>query len=172
MLREVNRFYCDTDELQGTETGSEGKDKGKTEAAAIIVVDGNRILCAKRSDNGLICGGGGHIEDGESSAAAAIRELDEEFGIVPNSMKFLGTLEGTDSHLKTDVYFTSDYQGTPKADGEEMLGAGWLSLNVLKNLKLFPAFEESLRFIEEKPKDTDSRVPENSQAKSQQAEAK
>lgn len=152
MLREVNHFYGDSDEPQGEEINSEGKDKGDAKAAAIIVTDDDRILCAKRTDNGLICGGGGHIEEGESSATAAIRELDEEFGIIPNTMEFLGTLEGTDNHLKTDVFLTNDYQGVPKADDDEMTGTGWLSLGVLRNLKLFPAFEESLKFLEAKAK--------------------
>lgn len=48
---------------------------------------------------------GGHQEDGESDAEAALRETHEEVGIEPGAVEMLGRLD--------DVYTISDYRVTP-----------------------------------------------------------
>jgi 8-oxo-dGTP pyrophosphatase MutT (NUDIX family) len=55
-------------------------------AAGILIVSGGEILYLKRGPNctlpGVWCFPGGHVEDGETSAEAAVRETFEETGIV------------------------------------------------------------------------------------------
>ena len=50
---------------------------------SVLAVKDGRILCGKRSDNGMICGPGGHMKVGETPYAAAIRKATEEFDIHP-----------------------------------------------------------------------------------------
>lgn len=62
-------------------------------AAGVLVasVRSGRVLLCRRSADGWWAMPGGHIEDGEDPAAAAIRELDEEtgIGVIPGSVALL-----------------------------------------------------------------------------------
>lgn len=116
--------------------------------AAVIIIHDGRILCGKRSDDGLICGPGGHIEYGEVPEYAAVREAMEEFGIIPYNLHTLGTVKGSYGLYKpASAYFTTDFIGTPRPDGKEMTEMMWLSIEELMREKLFPPFEESLGLL-------------------------
>ena len=79
------------DEPQNQEVSPEESQEETTDAvegnerqgAAVIVIDGGKILCGRRKDDGTICGPGGHVEDGEQPEQAAVREAQEEFGSHP-----------------------------------------------------------------------------------------
>lgn len=121
-----------------------------SEAAAVIVVHDGKVLCARRVDTNELCGPGGHIEEGESSEEAALREAQEEFNIVPLNIIPLGRFEASsEAYCNSTVYFTDQYIGTPKADGAEMYNEQWLSLEELKGEKLFPPFLESIDMLED-----------------------
>ena len=60
-------------------------------AALCVVRTENGILFCKREDNGLWVLPGGGIEKDEKPEKAAIRELEEETGIIVKSVKFRGT---------------------------------------------------------------------------------
>lgn len=53
-----------------------------------------RCLLARRSDSGLWSVPGGHIEAGESSWAAAVREFEEETGYRVRSGRGVGVVDG------------------------------------------------------------------------------
>ena len=49
--------------------------------------------------------------------------------------------------MPSKLYFTDEFSGKPVADGEEMQGARWMSLQELKEEQLFPPFEESIKIL-------------------------
>ena len=124
------------------------EDGGDFPAAAVIIINDGKILCASRRNNEGICGPGGHAEDGETSEETAVREAIEEFNIVPLNLLPLGQYKGSSGqYMPSMVYFTDQFSGTPEADGSEMMNERWLSLEELMNEQLFPPFKESLDML-------------------------
>lgn len=122
-----------------------------TAAAVLVVNSEGKVLCGVRSDNNLVCGPGGHIEEGEQPIVAAIRESQEEFGITPTSLIPLATLgENNALHHKTDIFLCTSFSGTPKCDGKEMKLASFITLEeLLENRdKMFKPFLDSLEVLE------------------------
>ena len=128
-----------------TDITTDGKDINK--GAAIIVVKNGKILCGKRSDNGLVCGPGGHIEEGETAEEAAVREATEEFSITPKYVMYLGKIGAVKGCLPSSIFLCTEFDGIPECDHEEMEKAGWMSLQELHQEDLFPAFEESIKML-------------------------
>lgn len=122
------------------------KDEAEAPAAAVLIVKDGRILCGTRLDNGLKCGPGGHVEEGEDTKTAAIRETLEEFNIIPLNLISLGVVSrSTGLSLPSMVYFTDEYEGTVETDGTEMVAPRWMTLEELSQEKLFEPFEESIK---------------------------
>ena len=127
---------------EGWGDSREVKTDANSEGVGVIVVnDDGWVLAGKRADNGQICGPGGHIESGESPAAAAIRETQEEFGITPLNLKPLGN----------NIYLCTEYDGKPKCDNEEMTDATWIDPDGDEGWckhGYFPPFRESLKLLQ------------------------
>jgi 8-oxo-dGTP pyrophosphatase MutT (NUDIX family) len=64
--------------------------------ASAAVLDGERLLLTKRSDNGEWCMPGGGIDPGERPAEAAEREVLEETGLTVRVTKLLGVYSNPD----------------------------------------------------------------------------
>ena len=123
-------------------------DEDDCPATGVLIVNNGRILCASRRDSGSLCGPGGHVEQGETTEDAAVREAMEEFNIVPLNLQPLGTYKGsTGSYLPAMLYWTDQFSGNPEADGDEMLSARWMTLQELHQEQLFPPFEESVNML-------------------------
>lgn len=123
-------------------------DEAEIRAAAVIIIKDGKVLTSIRKDNFMFCGAGGKVEPGESAEEAAIREATEEFNVVPHNLIPLGVCkDNTGDFMDSAVYFTTDYSGTPKADGSEMEGVFWFSLDELSELPLFPPFAKSLEML-------------------------
>ena len=136
-------------------------DEKEALAAAVVIIHNGKILCGKRKDLKGICGPGGHIEAGETSEEAASREAQEEFGVTPLNLLPLGEAKGLSGwYLPSKLYFTDEFLGIPKADGEEMQDARWMSVQELQDEKLFPPFEESIKTLLKllTGKDTDATI--------------
>lgn len=135
---------------------TEETDGGDYPAAAVIIIQNGKILCASRRNNEGICGPGGHVEDGETPEEAATREAMEEFNVVPLNLIPLGAYEGgIGSYLPSMVYVTDEFTGKPEADGVEMINERWMTLEELHTKFLFPPFEAALRMLVEKLKGGD-----------------
>ena len=57
---------------------------------AVVFNEKNEVLLAKRTDNGLWCIPGGHVDLGETLVQACIRELFEETGLKGEVMSLVG----------------------------------------------------------------------------------
>ncbi len=115
----------------------------------VIVVKDGKVLVGTRTDNGMICGPGGHILEGEDIPSAARREAQEEFSVIPDRMVPLGAVRSAEGKYKPSmVYLCTAYTGTPRADGEEMQDARFESIfNLLQSKNLFPVFADSLMLL-------------------------
>lgn len=108
------------------------------------VLTGTRI---ERASRGQICGPGGHIEDGETPAEAAIREAQEEFGISCDSLESLGVQDGGKRYGKAEIFLCRAFSGTPKTDETEMTGVRWLDPAEIEEEGTFPPFYHSLALL-------------------------
>lgn len=64
-------------------------------ATLLFVVDGDRVLLIRKKRGlgaGKVNAPGGRVEDGEETAAAAVREVEEEVGVTPLAPAFSGEL--------------------------------------------------------------------------------
>jgi 8-oxo-dGTP pyrophosphatase MutT (NUDIX family) len=100
--------------------------------ASVIVVDAEgRILLGLRSDNNCWGYAGGSVELGEQVAEAAIRELEEEFGIRAIDLELFGVFSGKELYYMypngdevyniDTVYICRHFTGILKADEDEIL---------------------------------------------------
>jgi len=151
----VKRRFERRRQSHGRIPGDARGDSGSASGIGVIVVKDGRILGGIRSDNGQCCGPGGHIEDGETPAAAAIRETQEEFGITPTSLRFLGQLEGLgEEYGNPYIYLCTEYEGEMGAqsdDNDEIILGGWIRPEDVEHEsfpELFPPFRESLKLLQ------------------------
>lgn len=110
-------------------------------ASVIVINQDQQMLMGLRSDNQCWGYAGGSIELGENLEEAAYRELEEEFDIKANGLKLFGVFSGKELYYKypngdevyniDTVFICDDYQGTPKADGEEITELKWFDLDQL-----------------------------------------
>ena len=132
--------------------GDEGDGNDNGSVGVLVVVDG-KVLAGKRADNGQLCGAGGHMNAGETPAAAAVRELYQEFGITPLSLKPLGQMEGLDEQYgKPFVYLCEAFEGEVRCVDGEMYDPEWIELTSAifapaYTDMMFPPFRESLKLL-------------------------
>ena len=108
------------------------------------VLTGTRI---ERAGRGRLCGPGGHIEDGETPEEAAVREAEEEFGIVCRELRPLGVQDGG-RYGASAVYLCTDYDGEPRTDEKEMTEPRWLDpAEIREQENVFPPFRQSLALL-------------------------
>lgn len=116
----------------------------------LVVLDG-KILTGLRRNEGTFCGPGGHIEAGETPEQAAIRETQEEFGITPKELIHVGTTGAVKPYLPSEIYLCTEFDGAPKADGDEMQFAQFMEpdkvLSLIDAGVAFPPFAESVKLL-------------------------
>lgn len=139
------------DSLRADDNNSHSEDqKG---SVGVIVVNGGRILNGTRHNDfgyGLVCGPGGHIEEGETPEQAAFRETKEEFGITPKSLMCLGQgPKEKDTGLKPYLFLCTEYYGTPNCEDLEMTGAKFSTIEELneKAESMFGPFADGLNIL-------------------------
>ena len=104
-------------------------------AAALPRDDNGRVLLVQIIDTGQWAAIGGAIEPDESPQAAAVREAEEEAGVVLRLGPVLAVLGGPDYRITypngdqtsyvTTVFDAAVVGGSPTPDGEETSAARW-----------------------------------------------
>lgn len=126
----------------------EDNDYSPDQGVGVIVIQNGKILVADRMDGKGLCGPGGHIEPGETPELAAIRETNEEFGIIPSELIYLGVVDGTSSELGSHIYMCTSYENQPRADNEEMKDSRFMSLgDLVHEDRIFAPFSKSLGLL-------------------------
>jgi len=112
----------------------------------VLVVKNGKILVGNRKDNGLVCGSGGHIEEGEIPEEAAIRETREEFGIYVAELIPIAILtDMPEEYCDSQIFLCTEYFGEPVAFNSEMEYARFESIHDLMLQDLFLPFELSVQ---------------------------
>ncbi|QAA76077.1 MAG: Mutator MutT protein (7,8-dihydro-8-oxoguanine-triphosphatase) [Candidatus Bipolaricaulis sibiricus] len=94
------------------------------EATLLFVIRDGRVLLIHKKRGlgaGKVNGPGGHLQDGESTLAAAVREVEEELGVTPLDVEPCGELrfQFTDGlALLVHVFRASDLRGEPRESDE------------------------------------------------------
>ena len=138
MLSGRDRFKCGLTDLvpivnTTPTTAQDGADTRK--GVGVLLVHNGKLLCATRRKEGTICGPGGHIEEMELPEDAAVRETQEEFGITPLDLIPLAELTSMpEEYCDSQIYLSTDYDGTIKCDEEEMTRPGFIAIDTVQQL--------------------------------------
>ncbi|MFQ5414386.1 MAG: NUDIX hydrolase [Phycisphaerae bacterium] len=97
-----------------------------------VLTRGDRYLMIRRAA-GLVNGGcwcfpGGHIEPGETSRAAVVRELAEELGLIVVPVARLGLVRVVDSGYVLAVWHVRRVRGALRAVPAEIAATAWMTL--------------------------------------------
>ena len=102
----------------------------------------NKILLAKRTDNGLYGSPGGKVEMGESPKDGVLRECMEESNVKVNSMMCYGDNLHSSPNGKNWVdflFYSNDYDSSSLKNQEsEMEPWDWYTIEEALNMDLFP----------------------------------
>lgn len=109
---------------------SSARDVGLTAAAAVVVVDeGGRVLLVQHAYRDRAWHlPGGMVDPGETPWQAAVRELEEEVGLIADGLRLTGVFQLTSTVAGRLRYaFTADsITGEPDVvDGSEIAQFGW-----------------------------------------------
>jgi 8-oxo-dGTP diphosphatase len=101
----------------------EAWEPSETAVLCYVISDGQVLLINKKTGlgKGLVNAPGGRIEEGESPAEAAVRELQEEVGITPIEPYEVGRLSFLFTNgfsLSGRVFFAERYRGEPRESDE------------------------------------------------------
>ena len=125
----------------------------KRGGVGVIVAHNGKILCGIRANDagsGLLCGPGGHIEEGETPEQAAVREAQEEFGITPTELIEIGLGPAEpETGITPHVFLCTAYEGEIETRDGEMRSPQFLSLDEIMQMKaaLFPPFFDGLEVM-------------------------
>ena len=118
--------------------------KGATGVGVLVVKDG-KFLVGNRDDNNQVGSPGGHIESWEDAKRAAMRETEEEFGITLKNLIPLGMLDNLPQEYgKSFAFLSTDFDGTPLTNTQEMLNGRFTDLQGLQNEVLYEPFKAAL----------------------------
>lgn len=124
---------------------------GKTEwsfrSAGVLIRNGKILVRREKNGEGYALPGG-HIETGESSRAALVREYAQETGASVCCGRLLWVEESKGRYASAmNFYYMVELRGEDVPDVGDFIshkddGAlyGWLPIENLKNVKIFPSF--------------------------------
>lgn len=109
-------------------------------AVTVAILDNGRVLLTKREDFEVWCLPGGGVEDGESVAAAALREAKEETGLDVELMRLVGVysrLGGGLSDVHSVLYTARPVGGELQVQPGETLEVAYFPFDRLPRELLF-----------------------------------
>ena len=122
-------------------------------AAGGIVINGRKILLVRYRDgkSTYLVAPGGRMEDGESLADAAQREVEEETGVQCKTRwpVMIDNLKTT-RYQMVKIWYLCDYLAgdpilTPDAEKEGIIEVGWYTDEDLYNETVFPEIVQSMK---------------------------
>jgi len=107
--------------------------------ADVLIVENNKVLLVQQKQQsayGLWCFPGGHLEPGETSQEAVVREIQEELGAVLMHVKLFKVtrLELPSGTLELNT-FTGVLRGPVVLEDHELMAYGWFSLEALQTMQ-------------------------------------
>ena len=129
--------------IRGERVGAQGKIRVGC-SAAIFGEGADKILLARRSDNGLWHMAGGGLEPGESAAEACAREIREELGLEIEVGRLIGVYSSPDILVRyadgnafqfVSLFFEAVARGEPRLN-DELTEWGYFSLEEARRLEL------------------------------------
>lgn len=122
-------------------------------SVGVLVEQEGKFLTGFRyndSGTGTLGGPGGHVEGLETAREAAIRETQEEFGITPTELVFIGLGEyEEDTGLIPAVFLCTKYEGIIENGDGEMIDIRFRTLEEIFECDLFKPFKDSLSLLAE-----------------------
>jgi ADP-ribose pyrophosphatase YjhB (NUDIX family) len=98
---------------------------------AVAVLQHGKVLLTKREDADSWCLPGGAVDNGESLAAAAVREVHEETGLVVRLTRLVGLYSRPDWSSHSVVFAAELLGGTLAPDTAEVVDAGFFDPGAL-----------------------------------------
>lgn len=109
-------------------------------AVIVAVIDSGKILLTKREDFEVWCLPGGRVEEGESLAAAGIRETKEETGLAVELTRLVGVYSRLGGGLPDNhsvLYTAKPIGGELKVQSGETVDAAYFAFDDLPEELLF-----------------------------------
>jgi mutator protein MutT len=120
----------------------------------VLIYENGRIVVVKREaqpDEGLWSIPGGIAELGELAADAAVREVQEETGLVVEVVKVLGVVDkivkDIDSRIKYHfviIYYLAKYKGGELEALDDAIEAKWIKVEEISQYQLSPTLKKLL----------------------------
>jgi len=100
----------------------------------VAIMSGDKVLLTRREDFEVWCLPGGHVEEGESLAAAAVREVREETGLDVELGRLVGLYsrphwQGGPTHVASFAAVRTG--GSLDLPPDEVIEAGWFGVDEL-----------------------------------------
>lgn len=108
-----------------------------------IIISGDRILVCRAKNEGYYFFPGGHLEFGEKAEDALRREINEEIGLIPKNIKFIGISENyykedKKEHHEINIVFSSKLFSRNVKSKEKHIDFEWLNFKNFKKSVILP----------------------------------
>ena len=118
-----------------------------------VLSRGDGWLMVRRSTSvargGYWCFPGGHLEPGETSRRAIVRELAEELGITVTPVRRLGSIRLADSSYILAVWQVHHEDGTIRPNEREIAEVRWLNPAAIRSIQpALPSNEQVLEMLD------------------------